>query len=189
MNIIDVVNNMSDDKVKLMLLLLLQQEKSNIVVSPEPNGLPSPTTLLEPKTNHQTIQPTPPTPTIQPNQPIQPTPPTPPITITTEVATAPNQPTPTIQPNQPIQPTPPTPPITITTEVATAPKQKLTRGKHRIGAVKPTEELSNTPIAILRRNQYAVKKNDPQFLEEKARKAREYRAKKKLEVEQQQTTE
>jgi hypothetical protein len=48
MDLINMVNNMSDDRVRL-LLLLQQQHNSNKVISPEPDELPIPTTLLKPR--------------------------------------------------------------------------------------------------------------------------------------------
>jgi hypothetical protein len=79
-----------------------------------------------------------------------------------------------------------TPETTAELNINILPKQKLSRGKHRAGAVKPESELSTNPIAILRRQQYHEKKQDPLFMAQKAKKAKEYRARKKLEKEQQQ---
>ena len=165
MDLINIVNNMSDDKIKLLLLL---QQQQNIVVSPEPNELPLPTTLLKPRPT------TPPTTTPTPQ----------PTTIKKIVKSTPKTP----NTNSPHIPTEPESTAELNTETKpTEPTEKLTRGKHRTGIVKPPEELSTTPIAILRRQQYQAKKNNPIFMEEKARKAREYRAKKRLELQQQHT--
>ena len=161
MDLINIVNNMSDDRVRL-LLLLQQQQSLNKVVSPEPSELPLPTTLLKPRL------PTPTTPNT--NFPHIPTEPESTAELNTETKPTETKPT---KPN-------------ATEPKPTEPTEKLTRGKHRTGVVKPPEELSTTPIAILRRQQYQAKKNDPKFLQEKAHKAREYRQRKKLELQQQQ---
>lgn len=166
MDLINIVNNMSDDRVRLLLLLQQQQQQSlNKVVSPEPSELPLPTTLLKPR-------------------------PTTPVTIKRVVKSTPKvntEPESTAELNTETKPTETKPTKPNATETKpTEPTEKLTRGKHRTGVVKPPEELSTTPIAILRRQQYQAKKNDPKFLQEKAQKAREYRQRKKLELQQQQ---
>ena len=180
MDLINMVNNMSDDRVRL-LLLLQQQHNSNKVISPEPGELPLPTTLLKPRLPTTPTTPTTPiTPTPQPT----PTTPTTPPTIKKIVKSTPKTP----NTNFPYIPTEPESTSELNTNNEPAqPKDKLSRGKHRVGVTKPQEELSTNPIAILRRQQYEAKKSDDKFLQEKARKAREYRARKKLEAQQQQT--
>lgn len=178
MDLINIVNNMSDDRVRLLLLLQQQQQQSlNKVVSPEPSELPLPTTLLKPRpttpvTIKRVVKSTPKVNNI--NSPF----------ISTEPNTEPES---TAELNTETKPTETKPTKPNATETKpTEPTEKLTRGKHRTGVVKPPEELSTTPIAILRRQQYQAKKNDPKFLQEKAQKAREYRQRKKLELQQQQ---
>ena len=52
-------------------------------------------------------------------------------------------------------------------------------GKGKVGMKKPVEELSNHPVAVLRRNQYEANKNNPEYMKKKSETARRYREKAK----------
>jgi len=53
-------------------------------------------------------------------------------------------------------------------------------GKGKVGMKKPVEELSEHPVAVLRRAQYEANKGNPEYMKKKSQTARRYREKAKL---------
>ena len=169
MDLINIVENLSDDKVKLLLLLL--HDTTSFIKSPEPNKLPYPNTLInqeleldqEEEQEEEELE-------LELEQ----------DTITIHTDTDSDE-TIDIETINNTDTDIDTDTIVVINNDNNEPIQKLTRGKHRIGVKKKEEELSQHPVAILRRQQYELKKLDETYLLNKAKKAREYRAKKKLE--------
>jgi hypothetical protein len=172
MDLINIVKNLSDDKVKLLLLL---HDTTSFIKSPEPNKLPYPNTLINPKLELDQEQEEELELELELEQDT--------ITIHTDIDSDGTIDIETIKTidNTDTDTDIDTDTIVVINNDNNEPTQKLTRGKHRIGVKKKEEELSQHPVAILRRQQYELKKLDENYLLNKAKKAREYRAKKKLE--------